>query len=92
MIVIYNGKKGHNGPQATTQRELGVGLHIEVVTVNGWYAVEGGGCYGIEETSVQSVEEMVNKTKKTRPKHDADVYFDRLSWLRKFATKSRVQL
>ncbi len=45
MITIYNGKnKGHNGPEETTYIKQGVGLHKEMITVNGWCAggMEGG--------------------------------------------------
>ncbi len=37
IIMIYNGKKvGHNGPEEITYLEQGFGLHIEMITVNGW--------------------------------------------------------
>ncbi len=37
--MIYNGKKvDHSGPEKTAYIEQGVGLHIEMITVNGWCA------------------------------------------------------
>ncbi len=30
-------KVGHNGPEETTYIKQGVGLHIEVITVNWWW-------------------------------------------------------
>ncbi len=42
MIVICNCKKvGHNGPEETTMAELGVGLYIKMVTIDGRYAGAG---------------------------------------------------
>ncbi len=35
MIMIYNGK---NGPEETTYIKQGVGLHIDMITFNGWCA------------------------------------------------------
>ncbi len=41
--MIYNGKKvGRKEPEGHTKIKYGVGLHIEMVTVNGWYANGGG--------------------------------------------------
>ncbi len=33
---------GHNGPEETTYTKQGFGQHIEVITVNGWFAGEMG--------------------------------------------------
>ncbi len=44
--MIYNGKQvGHNGLEETAYIKQGVGLHIEMITVNGWCegGKEGGG-------------------------------------------------
>ncbi len=44
MIMIYNGKKkGHNGPEGTTYINKGVGLHIDMIIVNGWCGGGKGG-------------------------------------------------
>ncbi len=34
---------GHNGPDETTYIKQGVGLHIEMITFNGWCAGGKGG-------------------------------------------------
>ncbi len=45
--MMYNGKNvGHNGPEETTYIEQGVGLHLEVITVNGLCAGGKGGGVG----------------------------------------------
>ncbi len=31
-------KEGHNGPEEATYMKQGVGLHIDLITVNGWFA------------------------------------------------------
>ncbi len=41
MIMIYNGF--YNGPEETTYIKQGVGLHIYMITVNGWCAGGKGG-------------------------------------------------
>ncbi len=52
IMFSYWQKIGRNGPEETTSIEQGVGLHIEMVTVTGWYAGGKGG------VSVQSMGEM----------------------------------
>ncbi len=47
MIMIYNDKKvGYNGLEETTYIKQGVGLHIEMITVNSGVRLEGGGGLG----------------------------------------------
>ncbi len=31
-------KVGHSGPEEITKTEQGVGLHKEILNINGWYA------------------------------------------------------
>ncbi len=35
---LYWQRVGHNGPEETTYVKQGFGLHIDMITVNGWYA------------------------------------------------------
>ncbi len=56
MIMIYNGK---TGLKKTTYIKQGAGLHIDVITVNGWCAGgKGEGGRGKGGMSVQSMGEM----------------------------------
>ncbi len=45
--MIYNGKiRRDNEPKETTYIKQGVGLHIDMITVNGWCAGGKGGGRG----------------------------------------------
>ncbi len=67
MIMIYNGKKtGHNGPEETTYMKHGVGLHIKMITVNGWCADGKGGGGGVRvQTTLGDGERLLSNLSPT---------------------------